>query len=455
MLYSTLLLLLLPILVFSGTFNFEDEGGKANDNSLETMKDNTDLINNILEGLDPDDTLVFPNKTFYVMGGICAPKGLENVTISFDGTFKFSDDKDQWPKARVVKGSANPTSLYQSPPPQDANGDVEPAIYFESPQNVVFTSSGMGTLNGGGKAWWGLVNYAIHGENRPRLFFVKNGTNILVENILFTNSAYWTFWCRDVDGLEVRFCNIENKRRPNSDSHDEFELTAFNTDGYDVSGNNVWIHDCSVWTQDDTIAVKDGSTNMVFERIEASGVGVTIGSIGASTVKNITFRDINMRNTYKGIYIKFRAVDEGLIEDVLYENVYMSKPSQWAIWIGPAQQSDTKDICYAALCSICWPGYPLAICNASDSLYRNILLKNVTIVDPEMSPGVILGSSKNPMENVVFEDVIVINPPRNHDDYYRCEGVKNAVATGKTCPVPNCFDDQTDPVVVSYSLPNT
>jgi hypothetical protein len=53
-------------------------------------------------------------------------------------------------------------------------------------------------------------------------------------------------------------------------------MTAFNTDGFDVSGNNVWIHDCSVWTQDDTFSVKDNSTNMVFERLNASGVGLTL-----------------------------------------------------------------------------------------------------------------------------------------------------------------------------------
>jgi hypothetical protein len=54
-----------------------------------------------------------------------------------------------------------------------------------------------------------------------------------------------------------------------------------------------------VWNQDDSFCVKDGSTNMVFERINASGVGLTIGSIGGSVVKNITFRDAYMKNSVK------------------------------------------------------------------------------------------------------------------------------------------------------------
>jgi hypothetical protein len=302
----------------------------------------------------------------------------------------------------------------------------------------------MGTLDGKGKKWWGLpgIGYLMRQENRPRLFEIANGKDILVENLFFKDSAYWTFWVHSVDGLEVRFCKIE-ARRTEKDDHDLIDITAFNTDGYDVTGNNVWIHDCSVWCQDDTIAVKDGSTNMLFERIEASGVGVTIGSIGGSTVKNITFRDINMHNSYKGIYMKFREGDQGLIEDILYENFYIDSPSQWPIWIGPAQQSDSNRLCAAHPCSICWPDVPFSKCEASESQYRNIHLKNITVVNPKKSPGVIMGGSDHPMQNVVFEDVVIVNPSKD-EDYYKCEGVSGGVAKGKTWPVPKCFEYQTD-----------
>ena len=49
---------------------------------------------------------------------------------------------------------------------------------------------------------------------------------------------------------------IPSARRTEQDHHNIIDLTAFNTDGFDVSGRNVWIHDCSVWDQDDCIAVK-------------------------------------------------------------------------------------------------------------------------------------------------------------------------------------------------------
>jgi len=50
----------------------------------------------------------------------------------------------------------------------------------------------------------------------------------------------------NVDGLEVRWCDIVAKRT-NNDGHDLIDITAFNTDGFDVTGRNVWIHDCNVW----------------------------------------------------------------------------------------------------------------------------------------------------------------------------------------------------------------
>ena len=69
---------------------------------------------------------------------------------------------------------------------------------------------------------------------------------------------------------------------------------------------------------------------MLFERIEASGVGLTVGSIGGGSInRNITFRDIHMHKPIKGIYMKFR--DSGLVEDVTYENIVIDEPGQTAM----------------------------------------------------------------------------------------------------------------------------
>jgi len=432
-------MLLLSILVVSlklvagKLVDFESAGGIPDDLSERAAWTNGRLMNTTLGSLAPGDTFLVPNKTFFLMGGIVV-RDIESVIFQLDGTLVFDDNMEDWPR--------------------ESNGKVLECIHFYNIVNVTFTSSGVGVMDGQGKRWWGLpgIGYLLRGENRPRLFNVEDSKNILVENILFLNSPYWTFWVHGVDGLEVRFCEI-SARRSNDDHHGIIEMTAFNTDGFDVSGRNVWIHDCVVWDQDDCIAVKGSSENMLFERITASGIGLTIGSIGNSIVNNITFRNSFMHHTWKGIYMKFRGGDEekgGRISNVLYENIYMESPEQFAIWIGPAQQSDSSILCAAHPCSICWPQLQDlgAQCNMDQNfIYENITLRNITIVDPKFSygQGVILGNPKTPMKNIVFDGVRVLDAANpSLERYHTCEGVGSGVAMGDTYPVPECFQDMTN-----------
>jgi hypothetical protein len=414
-----------------GTFiSFQEAGAIAGDSSTATAWKNGGILNETLASMRPGDTLHVENTSFYVMGGIRATN-LTNVTIQIDGTLLFSDDLKAWPRG--------------------GDGKVLPSLYFDAPKDVVFTSSGVGTLNGQGGKWWGIpgIGYLIRTEDRPRLFHMRDSKNILVENLFFLNSAYWTFLSDNSDGLEVRFCDI-SARRDHDDGHDIIDITAFNTDGYDVTGRNVWIHDSSVWNQDDCIAVKDGSENMVFERIHASGLGLTIGSIGGSNVRNITFRDCVMHNTVKGIYLKFRG--PGNISDVTFDNITIDGPSQGAIWIGPAQQSDSRELCAPHPCSICWPQLKTAKCGAPfGGQYTNITLRNVNIdLKGKVSPGLIFANSSTPIKNIVFDNVVVTNPgSKPFGSNYYCEGVESGVAMGTTSPVPPCFQDLTDSAAAS------
>ena len=159
--------------------------------------------------------------------------------------------------------------------PRDSNGHVYECFDFNNFENVTFTSSGLALWDGKGSTWWGIpgIGYLQRQENRPRMIALGGSKNILFENIIMKNSPYWTFWISGVDGLEVRNSHID-ARRTSADSHGIIDITAFNTDGFDVTGKNVWIHDCTVWNQDDCIAVKDGSENMLFERIQ---VGFRVG----------------------------------------------------------------------------------------------------------------------------------------------------------------------------------
>jgi len=156
---------------------------------------------------------------------------------------------------------------------------------------------------------------------------------------------------------------------------------------------------------------------MTFENINASGLGLAIGSIGGSTVRNITFRNAYVHKSVKGIYLKFHEPEQywidnnltnGVIENVTFENVLIESPTQWPIWIGPAQQADARNPCKANPCSLCWPMTPTSQCNVvTTSKLRNVTLSNVRINLPHYSPGVLLSSDDNPMENIEFHNVRV------------------------------------------------
>ena len=397
--------------------NFELLGAIPNDNSYEVALKNSILLNYTLQTLVSGDEVYVPNSTYWLAGGIFA-SNLINNKFTIDGTLSFSDDREKWPTTN--------------------EGDVLECIQLENIENITFTSNGKGTFNGNGKEWWGAIDFLKYQENRPRLLHIITSKNVLVENLLFKDSPYWTFWAEDCDGMVIRYCDVD-ARWTNATYHTYLDLQAFNTDGFDVTGRDVYIHDCNIWNQDDCISVKDGSQHMLFERISCSGLGLVIGSIGSSIVHNITFRDSVLPNTVKGIYMKTRWRDDGpvgknaSITDITYENLVMDNPQQFAIWIGPAQQTGQP-------CSLLWPITPHATCDISGyQTWNNIVIRNVTINNPWQSPGVLMGNLTNPIHNVFFHDVVVNNPPQEPwEDYYSCDNVIG-YASGTTSPIPPCF----------------
>jgi hypothetical protein len=416
-----LLFLLSSLLLASGLnefIDFEKIGGIPEDGSLEMAFQNGRLFNDTLNKLESGDTLFVSNKTFTLSGGIKV-RNLKDVTFQIDGTIRFVNDRDSWPK--------------------NAEGNVEECIYMEDIENIVFTSSGKGTIDGNGKEWWGAIKFLKFQEDRPRILHIRRSKNVLVENLLLKDSPYWTFWAEQCDGMHIHHTDV-SARWTDIDKHTLLDLQAFNTDGFDITGKNVYIHDCWIWNQDDCISVKDGSEDMLFERITCSGLGLVVGSIGSSRVNNITFRDSYMPNTFKGIYMKTRWSDSGPIGDaasisnVLYENITMDNPEQYAVWIGPAQQTGQP-------CSLLWTKTPHAECKMSGyQTWSNITLRNIFINNPTHSPGVLMGNSTYPMHNVSFVNVVVRHPgdePFGTD--YFCEGIEG-VSKGLTNPEPTCFD---------------
>lgn len=432
--------IVLPFLLHLSTARIIYFAGVPDDGAA--ASNNTKSLNLALASLAPGDTLAIANHTFWLAGGVHAT-GLINTTIQLDGTLRFLAGREHWPVERY--GPKNETRVLK-------------AILISNSVGLTLTSTGIGTIDGNGASWWGYAQYLLHREDRPKLLTIQNATDVLVEHWHFEQSAYHTFHADDVARLEIRYCSIEN-RVNDEDGHSVRNLEALNTDGFDVSGRDIYIHHSSVWNQDDCFTIvplsRDGinadcTENVLIEDVNASGLGLTVGSIGPNTrhacIRNVTFRRGLMHHTYKGIYIKSsnqahpdpRATAE--ITNILYEDIVMEQPEQVPIWIGPAQEADSQNAC-----SLAWPEVPFAKCPSplSTVAWTNITLRNIRIVGAKVSPGIVYGNPAKPMQGVVFENVVFepFDPkarPWGAQGYY-CKGV-NGMAVNGTTPMPPCFN---------------
>jgi len=140
---------------------------------------------------------------------------------------------------------------------------------------------------------------------------------------------------------------------------------------------------------------------------------MTLGSVGPSTdhacIRNVTFRNIQMDYPIKGIYIKPNPghSGDGIIENILYENVHMKTPIWWALWIGPQQQYQPGGTLQG--CSML---YPLSsFCQTQPRItMRNMTFRNVTSTNSLLPAGVILCNATNPCTNFKFENVDMRTP---------------------------------------------
>ena len=162
------MLLCLARAVLAAVWDFKALGAIADDGMNTTTLDaNAALLNHTLQSiLSTGDTLIFPNTTFHLQGGITA-SGLRNITLRFDGTLSFANDRKRWPKK--------------------PNGNVMNCLQLEDVEDITFTSLGTGTLQGNGKAWW--LGIPTHSEDRPKLLQISNAARVLVEHLHFLNSV--------------------------------------------------------------------------------------------------------------------------------------------------------------------------------------------------------------------------------------------------------------------------
>jgi len=200
-------------------------------------------------------------------------------------------------------------------------------------------------------------------------------------------------------------------------------MYPLNTDGIDVRAWNATIYNNNITNYDDAIVAKPclstgkyctcSGNIYAYNNTISYSTGLAIGSVppnnNINCVRNVTFKDSIMYRPLKALYIKTNPGQSGsgIIEDIVYENIYIQAALWWTIWIGPQQQNQPNDNDSGTGCSFLFPFVPTCPTQPLVSI-RHVTFKNIVAVDtlPVFEgPGVILCDPKNPCTDFVFSNV--------------------------------------------------
>lgn len=300
-----------------------------------------------------------------------------DLHLSKDATLRMTQDKSAY--ALPNRGTAN-------------------FIYARQVNDVQI--SGEGTIDGQGKPWWERVwELRDHPEQakleprRPQMIVFERCERVRMAGIKTLNppNTHCSIrQCRDVtiEGLTML--------APGD---------APNTDAINISVTNCIIRDCNIATGDDNIVLAasapapgggPGAENVLISNIKfGTGHGLSIGSFTGGGIRHVVAENISFEGTTSGIRMKADRDRGGLVEDISFKHVVMSKVRD-PIFLSsyypktPKHPADDK---------------PAPVSDKTPR-WRNITIEDGTIRDCENSIR-IWGSPEQPFEGVTIRHFAV------------------------------------------------
>jgi len=190
--------------------------------------------------------------------------------------------------------------------------------------------SGSGTIDGQGQAWWNAYK-AGQITSRPQEVSLGNSTRVEITGIRLQNSPEEHIWVKGDTDVTVSGITIYTVPATN-------QAVAYNTDGVDISANDVYFINNNITCGDDNV-VSEGNYIDIESCTFGAGHGCSIGSITTSGVAFVTVHNCTFSGTTTGIRMKSERGRGGVVQYLAYNNNTMTSV-QNPVWIDSYYPSD-------------------------------------------------------------------------------------------------------------------
>lgn len=262
--------------------------------------------------------------------------------------------------------------------------------------------TGKGIIDGQGSPWWPFAK--TKDAKRPRMIVLRDCDKILIEHVTLTNSPMFHIAIGGkttnvtVNGIIVRAPASDDPVNP---SH--------NTDACNVTGKKILIKNCDISTGDDNYTCGGGTSNVLITNNKYGfGHGVSIGSPTNGGVSNITVENCTFTNTECGIRLKSDRDRGGLVQNLTYRNLKMTNVRMPILIYAAynAKEKQFRDL--KKITPEIATAYDSALVTEKTPVYKNIIFTNITATTQcGCRAGLIWGLPEMPVENVLFQNVII------------------------------------------------
>jgi hypothetical protein len=233
---------------------------------------------------------------------------------------------------------------------------------------------------------------------------------VLIQNLTFSNppNTHISFRSTCVN-VTVRGITISTPVSPN-------------TDGMDVSANNMLAQSNSISDGDDNIAVDGGSSAILITNCAFGiGHGMSIGSYtDGGGVSNMTVINCTFNGTSDGIRLKSERGRGGAVQDLSYLNLSMTNV-QWPVLIYSYYNFglgtlENVNAAFAATDTV-------QTVTATTPIWQNITFSNITATTSGVYPPVMIwGLPEKPASNIILRNVNIAGS--KNCEIFNAEGVQ-------------------------------